>query len=159
MEITILIVGTLLLLLAFIGCFVPVMPGPVLAYVTILLRHFFSEPEYPYSITALVALGVAMAVVFALDYVLPVWAARKSGGSKYGARGALIGMLVGIFFTPIGMLTGMFLGALVGELLHDSSNFSRALRVACYSFLGFLLSVGVKFTYCAVAAWWFYFPQ
>jgi uncharacterized protein YqgC (DUF456 family) len=67
-------------------------------------------------------------------------------------------MLVGIFLTPIGMLLGMFLGALIGELMHDSSNFSRALGVACYSFVGFLLSTGIKFTYCIVAAYLFYFP-
>jgi len=158
MEAYLLIIGTLLLVVAFIGCFIPVLPGPTLAYAAILLRHFLSDPAYPYSTTALVVLGVAMAVVFVLDYIIPSWFTRKAGGSKYAARGALIGMIVGFFFTPIGMLLGMFLGALVGELLHDNSKFSRALVVACYSFVGFLLSVGVKMIYCVMAAWWFYFP-
>lgn len=158
MEITILIIGTLLLIVAVLGCFLPVLPGPTLAYAAILLRQFFSEAESTYTTATLVALGVAMAIVFALDYVIPSWATRKAGGSKYASRGALIGMLIGIFLTPIGMLLGMFLGALIGELLHDNDNFPRALRIACYSFVGFLLSTGLKFMYCAAAAWWFYFP-
>ncbi len=158
METAILIIGTLLLVVAFLGCFLPVLPGPVLAYAAILLRQFFSDAEHTYSTAALVGLGIAMAVVFALDYVIPGWTTRKAGGSKYGSRGALIGMILGIFLTPIGMLLGMFLGALIGELLHDDSNFPRALRIAGYSFVGFLLSTGIKVMYCVVAAWWFYFP-
>ena len=159
MEPLLLIIGTLLFIVAILGCFLPVLPGPAFAYGAILLRHFLSEqPAYPYTTTALVVLGAVMVVVFALDYILPGWIVRKAGGSKYGARGALIGMILGIFLTPIGMLLGMFLGALIGELLHDNSRFGRAFTVACYSFASFLLSVGVKVIYCVVAAWWFYFP-
>lgn len=98
-----------------------------------------------------------MAVVFTLDYIIPSWLIRKTGGSKYGSNGALIGMIVGIFFTPIGMLLGMFLGALIGELLHND-NLGRSIGVACISFLGFLLSTGIKFIYCIVVTWYFFFP-
>jgi uncharacterized protein YqgC (DUF456 family) len=92
-----------------------------------------------------------------LDYLIPGWITLKAGGSKYGARGALIGMIAGILLTPIGMVLGMFLGALIGELLH-SNNFGRAVVIACYSFAGFLLTVGVKCIYCIVAAFYFFWP-
>ncbi|MDR3365893.1 MAG: DUF456 domain-containing protein, partial [Prevotellaceae bacterium] len=128
MEVLILIAGTLLLAVGFLGCFVPVLPGPTIAYAAILLRHFFSESSAPYSPTLLVVMGVAMAIVFLLDYLIPGWIARRAGGSKYGSRGALIGMVAGIVFTPIGMLLGMFLGALIGELLH-SNDVGRAVGV------------------------------
>lgn len=155
MEISILIAGVLLLLLAFLGCFLPVLPGPTLAYATLLLRHFFSERCAPYSITLLVVMGAAMVAVFLLDYIIPGWITRRAGGSRYGARGALIGMIAGIFFTPIGMLLGMFLGALIGELLH-SNDAGRAVGVAAWSFVGFLLTVGIKCIYCIAAAWQFF---
>jgi uncharacterized protein YqgC (DUF456 family) len=64
-------------------------------------------------------------------------------------------MVAGIVFTPIGMLLGMFLGALIGELLH-SNDVGRAVGVACWSFVGFLLSTGVKCIYCMAAAWQFF---
>ncbi|MDR3188713.1 MAG: DUF456 domain-containing protein [Prevotellaceae bacterium] len=156
METPILFIGALLLIVAFLGCFVPVLPGPTIAYAAILVRHFFSESSAPYSTTLLVVMGVAMAVVFLLDYIIPGWITRRVGGSKYGARGALIGMIAGIIFTPIGMLVGMFLGALIGELLHDSDSFGRAFRIACWSFVGFLLTVGVKCIYCIAATWKFF---
>jgi uncharacterized protein YqgC (DUF456 family) len=144
-----------MLAVAFLGCFLPVLPGPTIAYAAILLRHFLSEKGDPYSLTLLVAMGVAMAVVFLLDYIIPGWVTRKAGGSKYGARGALVGMVAGIFLTPIGMLLGMFLGALIGELLH-SNDVGRAAGVACWSFVGFLLTVGLKCIYCMAAAWCFF---
>jgi uncharacterized protein YqgC (DUF456 family) len=155
MEISILVIGVLLLAVALVGCFVPALPGPTLAYAALLLRHFFSERSDPYTPTLLVVMGVAMLVVFLLDYIIPGWITRKVGGSKYGARGALIGMIAGIVFTPIGMLLGMFLGALIGELLHNR-DVGRAVSLACWSFVGFLLSAGIKCIYCIAAAWYFF---
>ncbi|MDR1226748.1 MAG: DUF456 domain-containing protein [Prevotellaceae bacterium] len=157
MEAIIIIAGTLLLIVSFVGCFVPALPGPTLAYMAILLRYFSSTDTIAYSTTTLAALGIIMAVVFLLDYIIPSWMTRKMGGSKYASRGALIGMLLGIIFTPIGMLLGMFLGALVGELMH-SNNTGRAVGVACYTFVGFLLTTGIKFIYCCAAAYYFFFP-
>ncbi|MDR1342865.1 MAG: DUF456 domain-containing protein [Prevotellaceae bacterium] len=155
MESLILIVELLLLVVAFLGCFVPVLPGPVLAYSALLLRHFFSESAPPYGIALLAVMGGILLAVLVLDYLIPGWITLKAGGTKYGARGALIGMFAGILLTPVGMLLGMFLGALIGELLHSSS-FGRAVTIACYSFAGFLLTVGIKCIYCIVAACCFF---
>ncbi|MDR3297610.1 MAG: DUF456 domain-containing protein [Prevotellaceae bacterium] len=149
-------IGGLLLLVGFIGCFVPIIPGPMIAYVAILLRHF-AQNISPYTNTQVVALGVVMAVIFVLDFVVPGWVTRKLGGSKAAMRGSLIGMLVGIFLTPIGMLLGMFLGALIGELMHDNRRLGRAFGVACITFVGFLLTTGMKVIYCGVVAWYFFF--
>jgi uncharacterized protein YqgC (DUF456 family) len=154
-EPSILIIGLLMLVVAFLGCFVPVLPGPTIAYAALLVRYFFSESSAPYSLALLIVMGGVMLVVVLLDYIIPSWITLKAGGSKYGARGALIGTIAGIFFTPIGMLLGMFMGALIGELLHNSDG-GRALGIACWSFVGFLLTVGIKCIYCIVAAWQFF---
>jgi uncharacterized protein YqgC (DUF456 family) len=151
------IISLALLLVAFVGCYVPVLPGPTLAYIALLVRHFFATPEKPYSTTLLVVLGVVMAIVFVLDYVIPSWLVRKAGGSKFGSRGAFIGMIAGIIFTPIGMLLGMFLGAFIGEWLFNKQ-LGQSLKMAVFSFVGFLLSTGIKFIYCIVVAWYFFFP-
>ncbi|GHT66637.1 membrane protein [Bacteroidia bacterium] len=155
MDIT-LIISIVLLLLALVGCFVPVIPGQVLAYGALLVRHIFSN-EVHYSLTILVVLAVVLVVVTVADYIVPSWITRKGGGSKYGARGALIGMIAGMVFTPIGMLLGMFAGAFIGEMMHQN-NAGKALGVACYSFLGFLLTVGIKVIYCIIAGYFVFFP-
>ncbi|GHT10759.1 membrane protein [Bacteroidia bacterium] len=155
MDITI-IISIVLLLLALVGCFVPVVPGQVLAYGALLVRHFVSN-EVHYSLHLLVVLAVVLVVVTVADYVVPSWFTRKFGGSKYGARGAFIGMIAGILFTPIGMLLGMFVGAFVGEMMHQN-HAGKALVVACYSFVGFLLTVGIKVIYCFVVGYFVLFP-
>jgi len=38
------------------------------------------------------------------------------GGSRWGALGALIGGVVGMFFMPFGLLVGPLLGAVIGEM-------------------------------------------
>ncbi|MDR0419112.1 MAG: DUF456 domain-containing protein [Prevotellaceae bacterium] len=157
MEVVLIIIGCILLTLGFIGCFAPALPGPPLAFAAILIRHLASN-EITDSTTTLIVLGVFVVLVSILDYTIPMWFTRISGGSKYGSKGALIGMIAGIFLTPVGMLLGMYLGALIGELIHDSSNFGKAFLVACYSFIGFLLTVGIKFIYCVVAVYYFFFP-
>ena len=91
-----------------------------------------------------------------MDYVAPVWIVKKSGGSKYGTRGALIGMVVGILFTPVGMLLGMLLGAFIGEMINNSDDIGRALRISAMSFFGFLLSTGLKLVYAFACVWGYF---
>jgi uncharacterized protein YqgC (DUF456 family) len=147
----------MLLLASLAGCLLPILPGPPLAYLALLLRHFFTMPDGGYSTILLVVLGIAMLVVSALDYLLPGWLIRKTGGSQYGSRGAMVGMIAGIFLTPIGMLLGMFLGAFIGEWLYNR-NIGASFKMTIYSFIGFLLSTGIKFIYCIIVGWYFFFP-
>jgi uncharacterized protein YqgC (DUF456 family) len=157
METIFYIISLALLLVSFVGCFLPILPGPTLAYIALLVRHFFARPEEDYSTTLLVVLGAVMIIVFVSDYFIPGWLMRKTGGSKFGSRGAFTGMIAGIIFTPVGMLLGMFLGAFIGEWLHNK-HLGHSLKMAVFSFLGFLLSTGMKFIYCIVVAWYIFFP-
>ena len=84
-------------------------------------------------------------VVSVMDYLLPAYMARWFGGTKAGTRGALVGMVVGmIFFNIPGIIFGPFVGAVAGELLHDSSDKAHALNVGFGSFLSFIVGTGVK---------------
>ena len=50
---------------------------------------------------------IVTVIVTVLDYVVPGWLTRVTGGTKYASRGATAGMLVGIlFFPPWGMIVG-----------------------------------------------------
>lgn len=98
---------------------------------------------------ALIVMGVTMLIVTILDYIAPIWMTKMGGGSKMGTRGAMAGLLLGIFFGPLGIIIGPFAGALVGELM-SHSGFNHALKAASYSFLAFLLTTGLKLIYCIV---------
>lgn len=143
MDIFLLITGFLLVLLGIIGSFLPVLPGPITGWVGLLLLHLTSVIPKDWTF-----LGITLAIsvfVWGIDYVIPAWGTKKFGGSKYGVRGSMVGLIIGlIFLGPLGIIFGPFLGALIGEMIFDNTNFSRALKAAFGSFVGFLLSTGLK---------------
>jgi uncharacterized protein YqgC (DUF456 family) len=158
MSIWLEILGIVLLIIGAIFCVLPIIPGQVVTFGAIVLKYFCETNRNDAFQEIVVGLLIALIIVTILDYVAPAWVVKKSGGSKYGSRGAFIGMLIGIVFTPIGMLVGMFLGAFIGEMMANSSNVERALKISAMTFLGFLLSVGLKLAY-AVACVWFFFTM
>ncbi len=155
MNIWLEILGVLILVIGLIFCVLPIIPGQALAYGALVLKYFCDKTIDESFSTTMIVLLVAMIVVSILDYVIPSWLVRVGGGSKYGSRGALIGTFVGLIFTPIGMLLGMFLGAFIGEMMVNNHT-QKALRVSAMTFVGFLLSTGLKLTYAGVCFWYFF---
>ena len=142
MDIFLAIVACLLCLAGVVGCVIPGLPGPPLAYAGLLLTALSRFGEC--SARCLVVWGVATVAVTAIDYLLPIWITRRLGGSRYAAWGTAAGIVVGLFFLPWGMVLGPFCGALLGELIHDGRDNARAFRVAMGSFLSFALGTGAK---------------
>lgn len=141
MDIFLLILAALLLLVAFLGCVLPVLPGLPLAYVALLLLHFTDYVDY--SISFLVIWGVVVLVIQVLDAIVPAWGTKRVGGSKWGMWGSAIGIVVGLFLGPWGIIVGPFLGAVLGELLHGKEAVV-ALKAGFGSFLGFLVGTIAK---------------
>jgi uncharacterized protein len=148
MDWFLLISGIILLILGFLGCLLPVLPGTPLNYAGLLLLHFSRFGQF--SPTTLLFLGVLTAIVQILDYYVPVWGTKKYGGSKYGTWGSMIGLIAGLFFLPaigpfgiITILGGPFAGAYIGEKLSGTDS-RQALRAAFGSFIGFLAGTFMK---------------
>ena len=133
-----------------IGCIVPVLPGVALAYAGYVCLYFCSYAEI--SVAWLIVFGVLTAIVSILDYILPSYMTKKFGGSKRAAWGATIGVLVGLFLGPVGVLFCPFCGALIGELSLDSKDSTRAFRAAFGSFAAFIFGVGLKLACCIAIA-------
>ena len=137
------ILAVILGIIGLLGCILPVLPGPPLSWVGLLLV-FLTHPE-GMTPGLLIAWLVVTIVVTILDYVVPSWVTRKTGGSKAAARGTLVGLILGlIFFPPWGMIAGSFLGALLSEVVFEGRDVSGSLKPAFGSFLGFLLGTGLK---------------
>lgn len=139
------IIAVILGLVGLVGCLLPVIPGPPLSWVGLLLV-FLTHPE-GMTTSLLIVWLVITVVVTILDYVAPSWITKKTGGSKAAARGTLVGLILGlIFFPPWGMIVGSFLGALIAEVVVNGSEVADSVKPAFGSFLGFLLSTGLKLT-------------
>ena len=136
------VLAGILLIIGFLGTFVPVIPGAPLAWVGLLLIYFSSINEI--SLVCLIITGGVAILVSVLDNLMPVLMTDKLGGSKAATLGSTIGLIIGLFVGPAGIIAGPFLGALVGELIHSRGNFGDSVKSAWGAFLGFLLGTGIK---------------
>lgn len=128
-----------------VGSIMPGLPGPPVSWVGMLLV-FFAEKgtDNPMTLTTLIVWLVITVVVSVLDYVVPSWTTRAAGGHKAASTGALIGLLAGIFLTPIGMIAGALLGAFIGELMVTDKGVFAAFKAGLGAFVGFIFGTGLK---------------
>jgi uncharacterized protein YqgC (DUF456 family) len=141
MSDTILIIlGAVLQLAGLAGCILPVLAGPPLNFVGLILLCLAKGWE-TFSPAFLIVLGVLTGLSVLLDYYLPLAGTKKYGSSKRGFWGAFVGMILGIlFFPPLGMILGAFVGAVVGEMTAGKQS-AEALRAGWGAFVGVLLAM------------------
>lgn len=145
MDILLIILGILCLIIGLAGCFLPVVPGPPVAYAGLVLLHFTDKVQY--STAQLLVWLLVVVILQVLDYFVPMLGSKYSGGSRWGTRGCLVGTIVGLFFMPWGIILGPFLGAFIGELLGGRRT-GQALKSGLGSLLGFLLGTVLKCIAC-----------
>ena len=154
METFIAIVAIILGIVGIVGSIVPGLPGPPISWVGLLVLFIWgtgtnAAGEPMSTLFLLVWLGIVI-VVSVLDYVVPSYFTKLTGGSKYGSWGAIIGLFLGLFFPPAGLIVGSLLGAFAGELLFAGNNTTGSIKSAFGAFLGFLFGTGIKLISTAV---------
>jgi uncharacterized protein YqgC (DUF456 family) len=147
-----LIFGIIAIILGIIGCLVPVLPGPPLSFIGLLLLHFSRFAHF--TLTTLIIFASVAVVVSVLDYLVPVWGTKTFGGSKYGTRGATVGLVIGLFLGPVGLIIGPFIGAFVGEMIFKD-NVAYAFKAGFGSLLGFLTGIGLKLAASLIMTFFF----
>jgi hypothetical protein len=152
-DILLITLGALLLLVGLLGCILPVIPGPPLSFLALLILEATDLVDFDNQL--LWTLFLITAVVTVIDYFFPVWFVKKAGGSKKAVIGATLGLVIGLFvFPPIGIILGPFVGAFVGELL-NSDNTTTALKGALAAFVGFLFGTLLKIILSGYITWLF----
>lgn len=145
--------GIILIISGILGCVLPLLPGPPLSYIGLLLLHF--TQDYQFSNKFLIIWGLITGVVYALDFRIPAWGTKKFGGSKRGVWGSIIGLVIGMFFfPPFGIIIGPFAGAVIGELTSGKES-GAALKSGFGSFLGFLTGTILKLIVSGMLTWYF----
>ena len=152
MDIFLISIGVLLVLIGLIGSILPIIPGPPIAFAGLLITHFTSK--HPFSIELLLVFGGFAIVSSIIDNILPIYATKKFNGSKRGVWGSAIGLLIGLFFAPVGIIIGPILGAYLGEII-DGKSSNEALKPAMGSFVGFISSIFLRLGLSLVMAYFF----
>jgi uncharacterized protein len=143
MDIFLVILSTLFIIIGLIGSVLPILPGPPLSWIGLLLLYLTKAIEM--STTLIVITGIIALIIFILDYIIPSIGAKKFGGSKAGMIGTSIGLVVGLISPiPGGIILGPFLGAFIGEMINKNDS-RTAFKAAIGSFIGFLASTFIKF--------------
>lgn len=152
--IVLIIIGFVFLISGLVGCVVPGVPGPPFSFLALVLLSAAKRWE-PFSLNFLIVMALLTIVVTALDYVVPAAGAKKFGASKYGFWGAVIGMLIGIiFFPPLGMIIGAFLGAIAGEMVIGKQSYD-ALKAGWGVFVGIMFGMILKLIASGVMTFYF----
>ena len=82
MDILLIIIGIICLVTGMLGCVLPLLPGPPLAYVGMLLFHFTDRLQF--TPVQLVVWAVLVILVQVLDYVIPMLGTKYAGGTSWG---------------------------------------------------------------------------
>lgn len=124
-----------LLILGFIGTLVPFLPGHLILFFAagshwLMLRQ---ESGVEWWTFAVLAFMLILSQVF--EFLSGAAGTRWFGGTRWGAAGALIGGIVGIFFIPL----GLFLGPLIGSMFCEFVFAKKEVRPATVSGVGSVL--------------------
>lgn len=154
MDYILIIAGAICMIVGILGCFLPILPGPSISYLGVLLLHFTTKSQFSWQF--LVFFGVAVVIVQVLDYFLPIWGTKKFGGGSRGAWGSAFGVVAGLFvFPPWGIIILPFVGAVLGELT-DGKEFNLALKSGFGSFIGFIGGIIFKLAISCALAFFFF---
>lgn len=145
MDILLLILGLFCMILGILGSFLPVLPGPPVSWLGLLLLILTAAVPNDWWLIAIT--GVVALAVVALDYWIPAVGTKKFGGSRAGMIGTTVGLLISLVFPVLGfagIVLWPFAGAIVGELINKTGH-KQALKAAFGSFVGFLTGTFLKF--------------
>ena len=141
-------IALLIMLIGLIGSVVPGLPGsPVVLIAAICHRFYFGEASISNLFFVVLVLLTILSLV--LDFLAGTLGAKKFGATWRGMTGAVIGGIVGMFFSIPGIILGPFLGAMVLEMTGDKE-FKLAAKAGAGAVIGLLLGVVGKFSICVM---------
>jgi uncharacterized protein YqgC (DUF456 family) len=136
------VVAGLMIVVGVAGVVLPALPGVLFVLAGIVLAAWIDDFTRISGWT--VGIIAVLAVVgWVADYAATLLGAKKAGASKLAIAGAAIGTVLGVFAGLIGLLIFPFIGAALGEYLHqrDARN---AGKVGLGTWLGLLVGTVVK---------------
>ncbi len=104
----------------------------------------YANPGREDALWVWVALSILTIVGVLVDNVTSYFGAKKFGASKAALYCCLVGIFVGSFFFPLGLILGPLIGAFVGEFLITKRGVKQASKSAIGGLLGYLIGVMSK---------------
>jgi len=106
-----------LVLLGLIGTVVPFLPGHLLIFGAAFIPFFSLDDGGGVEWWGIGVLGLSLVLAQVLEFCSGAVGSKWFGGTKWGALGAFLGGIGGIFFMPFGLVLGPLAGAFLFEWL------------------------------------------
>ncbi|HEY2712358.1 MAG TPA: DUF456 family protein [Chthoniobacterales bacterium] len=148
------IVTLIIMAIGLIGTVLPILPGTTLILAAAILHRLMLGPEKGAGWLSLIALALFVVASYMIDFLGSWLGARRFGATRWGACGAMLGAVVGIFFALPGLLVGPVIGALAGELI-GGKRLIEAGRASWGALLGSLATMIGKLLIGLVMVSWF----
>lgn len=149
-------VTSCLLIAGAVGCVLPVLPGHLILLIAAVAHRLMLGADSGLEWWSFVVLGALMAISQTFEMLSGAAGTRWFGGTRWGAAGALVGSVVGLFFLPFGLLLGPLIGAFVCEIAFARTHPKPAVISGVGSVVGVLAGMGFKMVIgLAMIAWFF----
>ncbi|OPX86756.1 MAG: hypothetical protein A4E53_02788 [Pelotomaculum sp. PtaB.Bin104] len=149
------IVAVVFFTVGVIGTILPMLPGAPLIWLGMLIYGLLVNFE---NLTwfFFIGQGLAVALVFLIDYLAGVVGAKHYGGSRAAIWGSILGGLLGtLLLGPFGLIIGPFIGAVVGEF-YRNNDLNKAFQVGIGTLIGFLGGTVLKLAVEVIMIIWFF---
>jgi uncharacterized protein YqgC (DUF456 family) len=144
-----------LLIAGLIGCVLPVLPGHLILLIAAIAHRLMLGAESGLRWWSFLILIVLMAISQVFEMISGAAGTKWFGGSRWGALGALVGSIAGLFFLPLGLLVGPLIGAFVGEIAFAKKHPHPAVISGVGSVIGTLAGMGFKIVVGVLMIGWF----
>jgi len=144
-----------LLITGLIGTLVPFLPGHLIIFFAAFAHWLMLGEDSGVEWWTFVVLGVLLAVSQLLEFMSGAMGTRWFGGTRWGAAGALIGGIVGMFFMPFGLILGPLIGSMLSEFIFAKKEVRPATVSGVGSVLGTLAGLLVKIVVGVIMIVWF----
>ncbi len=149
------LVTVCLLLAGFLGTIIPFLPGHLIIFFAAVGHWLILGEDSGVEWWTFLVLGVLLAVSQVLEFMSGAMGTRWFGGSHWGAGGAILGGIVGMFFLPFGLILGPLIGAMLFEFTFAKKEVRESTVSGVGSVLGTLAGLIIKIVIGVVMIVWF----
>lgn len=149
------IITACLLISGLVGCVLPILPGHLIIFIGAIAHRLMLGDDSGVKWWTFLILLVLMAASQIFEIASGAAGAKWFGGTKWGALGALVGSIVGLFFLPFGLLLGPLGGAFLFEIAFAQKDTKPAAISGVGSVVGTLAGMVVKIIVGVAMIVWF----
>lgn len=148
------LIAIVLMAVGLIGTVLPIVPGTVIILAAAVIHQMMLGTEKSLGWWNIAVLVLLTLLSYALEFASGYFGAKKFGASKWGAFGAMVGAIVGLFFGIPGLIVAPIIGAIAGEIVAGKRLVSAG-RAGWGTLLGNLVGLIGKLTIGLVMVSWF----